>query len=406
MSQAEPLRVVLCWHMHQPQYQDLITDEHVLPWTYLHAIKDYVDMAVHLESQPTAAAVVNFTPILIEQIRTYSAQVSAWLRTGAPIRDPVLALLTPDGIPEDAGQRAGAIRACLKANRERLIERFAPYKALADLAQGFLDKEGAAYASRQFVLDLAVWYHLAWLGESVRRGDPRALELIAKARDFDAADCRQLIEIIADILSGLLPRYRRLLGSGQVELSVTPFGHPILPLMLDFRSARESQPGLELPAEREYPGGDDRARWHIARAIQTFVETFGVRPKGCWPAEGGVSERALALFEEFGFDWVATGGAVLRNSLSALGVAEAERSVTRLNRPYRLTDGRVRCFFRHDGLSDLIGFTYAKWHDARPHGAVLVQVDRGADRPGDRLRIVVVEDNAGAGARIRIVQLN
>ena len=146
MSQAEPLRVVLCWHMHQPQYQDLITDEHVLPWTYLHAIKDYVDMAVHLESQPTAAAVVNFTPILIEQIRTYSAQVSAWLRTGAPIRDPVLALLTPDGIPEDAGQRAGAIRACLKANRERLIERFAPYKALTDLAQGFLDKEAAAYA--------------------------------------------------------------------------------------------------------------------------------------------------------------------------------------------------------------------------------------------------------------------
>jgi alpha-amylase/alpha-mannosidase (GH57 family) len=362
VSQAEPLRVVLCWHMHQPQYQDLITDEHVLPWTYLHAIKDYVDMAVQLESQPTAAAVVNFTPILIEQIRTYSAQVSAWLRTGAPIRDPVLALLTPDGIPEEAGQRADAIRACIKANRERLIERFAPYKALADLAQGFLENGSAAYASRQFVLDLAVWYHLAWLGETVRRGDPRALELIAKERDFDTSDCRQLVEIIADILSGLLPRYRRLLGSGQVELSVTPFGHPILPLMLDFKSARESQPALELPSEREYPGGDDRARWHIARAIQTFVETFGVRPKGCWPAEGGVSEQALALFDEFGFEWVATGGAVLRNSLSALGVSEAERSVTRLHRPYRLSDGRVRCFFRHDALSDLIGFTYSKWH--------------------------------------------
>src|SRR4030095_7015836 len=162
------------------------------------------------------------------------------------------------------------IGSCLKPTRERLMERFAPYKALADLAQGFLEKEGAAYASRQFMLDLAVWFHLAWLCETVRRGDPRALELIAKERDFDAADCRQLIEIIADIMSGLLPRYRRLLGSGQVELSVTPFGHPILALMLDFRSARDSQPGLELPAEREYPGGDDRARWHIARAIQTF----------------------------------------------------------------------------------------------------------------------------------------
>ena len=362
MSPAEPLRVVLCWHMHQPQYRDLITDEHVLPWTYLHAIKDYVDMAVHLEAQPGAAAVVNFSPVLIEQIRTYSAQISAWLRTGEPIRDPVLALLTPDGMPQDASLRADAMRACLKANRERLIERFAPYKALADLASAFLEKDAAPYASPQFVLDLAVWYHLAWLGETVRLGDPRVQELIAKEHDFNAADCRQLIEIIGDILSGLLPRYRRLLGSGQVELSITPYGHPILPLMLDFRSARESQPALELPVEREYPGGDDRARWHIARAIQSFVETFGVRPKGCWPAEGSVSERTLALFDEFGFDWIATGGAVLRNSLAALGASDAERSVARLHRPYRLADGRVRCFFRHDGLSDLIGFTYSKWH--------------------------------------------
>ncbi len=362
MSEAEPLRVVLCWHMHQPQYQDLITDEHVLPWTYLHAIKDYVDMAVHLEAQPGAAAVVNFSPILLEQIRTYSAQISAWQRTGAPIRDPVLALLTPDGIPQDANLRAEAIRTCLKANRERLIERFAPYKALAALADAFLEKDAAAYASRQFVLDLAVWYHLAWLGETVRLGDSRAGELIAKERDFSAADGRLLIEIIGDILSGLVPRYRRLLGSGQVELSVTPWGHPILPLMLDFRSARESQPALELPAEREYPGGDDRARWHIARAIQSFVESFGVRPKGCWPAEGGVSERTLALFDEFGFDWIATGGAVLRNSLAALGASDAERSAARLHRPYHLADGRVRCFFRNDALSDLIGFTYSKWH--------------------------------------------
>ena len=157
MSPGEPLRVVLCWHMHQPQYRDLITDEHVLPWTYLHAIKDYVDMAVHLEAQPGAAAVVNFSPVLIEQIRTYSAQISAWQRTGEAIRDPVLALLTPDGMPQDASLRADAIRACLKANRERLIERFAPYKALADLASAFLEKDAAPYASPQFVLDLAVW---------------------------------------------------------------------------------------------------------------------------------------------------------------------------------------------------------------------------------------------------------
>src|SRR5690606_34215753 len=102
-----------------------------------------------------------------------------------------------------------------------------------------------------------------------------------------------VLQIVGEILAGLLPRYRRLMGSGQVELSVSPWGHPIVPLMLDFRSAREALPAVELPAEAEYPGGDDRANWHLARAVQVFTRTFGVRPRGCWPSEGAVSEPAL-----------------------------------------------------------------------------------------------------------------
>lgn len=362
MSAVQPLRVVLCWHMHQPEYQDLVSGEHLLPWTYLHAIKDYVDMAVHLESQPDATAVVNFSPVLIEQIGDYSTQVSAWLRTGERMRNSVLALLTPEGMPDDAPGRAAAIRACLKANRERLIERFAPYKALAEMAFGFLERGAIEYASRQFLLDLAVWFHLAWLGETVRLGDPRAQILIARERQYTVEDCRTLLEIIGDILSGLIPRYRRLLGSGQVELSVTPYGHPILPLMLDFRSAREAQPKIELPAPGEYPGGDDRVSWHIARAVQVFTNAFGVQPRGCWPAEGGVSARTLAMLDDFGFDWVASGEAVLRHSLTASQAGESERPVRLLHRPYRLPGQDVCCFFRHDAFSDLIGFTYAKWH--------------------------------------------
>ncbi len=362
MSKVQPLRVVLCWHMHQPQYQDLVSGEHLLPWTYLHAIKDYVDMAVHLEAQPDAAAVVNFSPVLIEQIGDYSAQVSAWLRTGLPLRNAVLALLTPEGIADDAQARAVAIRACLRANRERLIERFAPFSVLAKMATDFLQQEAIEYVSRQFLVDLAVWFHLAWLGETVRLGDPRVQMLMKRERQFAAEDCRQLLEIIGDILAGLIPRYRRLMGSGQVELSVTPYGHPIVPLMLDFRSAREALPEVELPVNREYPGGDDRASWHIARAVQVFTNAFGVRPRGCWPAEGAVSARTLALLDSFGFNWVASGEAVLRHSLTASQAWDADRHASLLHQPYHLPGQKVRCFFRHDALSDLIGFTYSTWH--------------------------------------------
>jgi alpha-amylase/alpha-mannosidase (GH57 family) len=294
---------------------------------------------------------VNFSPVLLEQIGEYAAEVNGWLRKGTAIKDPVLNLLTPGGVPQEPAQRAVAIRMCLKANRERSIERFEAFRELAAMAEQFLRPDTIQYAAAQFLIDLAVWYHLAWVGETVRLGDPRVQELMTRGRDFSAEDCRQLLEVVGEILAGIIPRYRRLMGSGQVELSVTPYGHPIIPLLLDFRTAREALPTVPLPADPEYPGGDDRASWHIARAIQIFTETFGVRPRGCWPAEGGVSARTLAMLDSFGFDWAATGEGVLRNS----GGAPAHQ-------PCRLPHQDIRCFFRDDGLSDLIGFTYAKWH--------------------------------------------
>ena len=83
---TQRLPVVLMWHMHQPQYRDALSGEYVLPWTYLHALKDYSDMAAHLEQNEAARAVVNFTPVLIEQLQEYAQRVANHLRTGAPLR--------------------------------------------------------------------------------------------------------------------------------------------------------------------------------------------------------------------------------------------------------------------------------------------------------------------------------
>ena len=363
---AGRLRVVLCWHMHQPQYRDGLTGEFQLPWTYLHGIKDYVDMAQHLEAVPGAVAVVNFSPVLLEQLDDYSVALGAWLRTGQRIPDPVLAALA-DGLPADRAEWPALARAYLRANRQHLIDRFPAFRELAARAAPW-SVERAADPSHeppmdesheQFVLDLAVWYHLAWFGESVRRGDPRVQQLLAKERGYDAQDRRVIVEVIADVLAGLVPRYRRLMGTGQVELSVTPWGHPIVPLLLDFAVAQEQLPGAPLPRDDEYPDGEGRARWHVARAIQEFTRAFGVRPRGCWPSEGAVSTATLQLLDSFGFDWIATGEGVLRASLEQAGHAAGPE---RLHVPYRLSGGRTRCFFRHEQLSDLIGFTYSKWH--------------------------------------------
>lgn len=399
---AGKLRVVLCWHMHQPQYRDLVTGEFLLPWTYLHAIKDYVDMAQHLEAVPGAMAVVNFSPILLEQLDDYSHALDAWLRTGQRLPDPLLRALA-DGAPHDPAEWPALVQAFLRSHREHLIGRFPAYHALAERADRLLAAAGDAgfvpvhgeHADAQFVEDLAVWYHLAWCGETVRRGDPRVQELEAKARGYDAADRRVVLEIVADVLVGLVPRFRRLMGSGQVELSVTPWGHPIVPLLLAFQSARESLPDSSLPADPEYPDGEGRARWHVARAIQEFTRAFGVRPRGCWPSEGAVSDATVRLLESFGFDWLATGEGVLRASLEQAGLVP---DLDLLHRPYRLTAGRVACFFRHEELSDLIGFTYGKWHGDDAVANFVHRLEQLADRyqhsAGRTVAIIMDGENA------------
>ena len=363
MSGEARLRVVLCWHMHQPQYRDLISGEYRLPWTYLHAIKDYVDMAAHLEATPGAHAVVNFAPLVLEQIADYARQADGFLNNGLSIRDPLLAALGAAALPADGDARLHLIRASLRANRQRIMDRFPAFRRLAEMGDWLVAHPDAVrYVSDGFLADIVTWYHLGWLAEDVRRKDARVQRLMAKAEGFTLHERRTLLEIISGLLAGLAGRYRRLAESGRVELSVTPYAHPIIPLLLDFGAARDALPQVQLPLLDRYPDGAGRARWHIEQAVSAFERHFGFRPAGCWPAEGGVSTAALELFAEAGFRWTASGEGVLRNSLSrSADGASGEATLSCLHRSYQVPAASIRCFFRDDGLSDLIGFTYSDW---------------------------------------------
>lgn len=389
MSRAR-LPVVLLWHMHQPQYRDAASGQYVLPWTTLHAIKDYTDMAAHLESVPGACAVVNFTPLLTEQLDDIAGAIAAHLRQGAPLPDAVLALLGPDPVPSAPPVRLELLRACLRANRPQMIERHAPFLELAALADTLGTPERIGYASDALVRDLAVWYHLAWLGETVRRSHPLVARLTARGRDFDAADRRALLALIGELVAQVVPRFRRLAADGRCELSVTPYAHPIVPLLIDFEAALEALPSIPLPQHRAYPGGLARARWHVEEAIRVHTRTFGSPPAGCWPAEGAVSTATLALLGECGFRWAASGGGVLRASLERASPA-AGADPQAYNRPYRIGGGPLHCFFRDDGLSDLVGFTYSTWHGDDAASNLVHELTRMADaHDGSRRHAVLI----------------
>lgn len=363
MPAKSRLKVVLCWHMHQPAYQDGMGGGYEQPWTYLHAIKDYVDMVAHLEAVPAARAVINFTPILLEQLRDYEQQIQAFLQGRGVIRDTLLAALANPALPVHPDRRARLIKDCRRANHRRLIDRFTPFKELVsisqcDLGSWFTDRpEKVRYLSEQYLADLVVWYHLAWIGETVRRENPKIQALMAKGGDFTLHDRRELLEIIHALIAGLIPRYRKLAEAGRVELSTTPYAHPIIPLMLDLDSARDAQPDIEMPSPAQYPGGRERMEWHIKEGLRLHEDCFGQRPIGCWPSEGSVSVETVQLLEKHGFQWIASGESVLHNSLNRAGIGGQT-----VHRPYRLPDQNMVCFFRDDHLSDAIGFDYQEWH--------------------------------------------
>lgn len=398
---ATRLPVVLLWHMHQPPYRDALSGHYVLPWTWLHALKDYTDMAAHLEQVEGARAVVNFTPVLVEQIEDLAAAVRASLDAGTPLPDALLATLSDAPLPADPEARLALLQACLRAEHHNMIQPREAFAALVQIAHSLNHPERIAYASDAFLHDLAVWYHLAWLGESVRREHPLPARLEQKARHFDAADRRELLGLVGELLAGVLPRYRALAGSGRCELATSPFSHPILPLLIDFTAAHESEPHAPRPHAATYPGGAERAAWHLQRAIEVHQRVFGHTPRTCWPSEGAVSEAALAAIEAAGFDSVASSVSVLAASLglSGIDIPPADDAAEQLlNRAWKLPQARLSTFFRHEGLSDLIGFTYSKWHgdDAAAnfvHEVAAIEA-RTAGTPGRVLLVALDGENA------------
>lgn len=381
---------ILLWHMHQPDYREQPGGEFRLPWVYLHALKDYSDMAWHLEQNPAMRAVVNFVPVLLDQIEDYCEQFAS-----GTLRDPLLRLLARNARSTlSRADHAHALEQCFRANDEHMIAPFPPYQRLYDIHQCLtdLDDDATGYLSNQFIDDLVTWYHLAWTGESLRRESKVVAQLMAKGTQFTPKDRAALLQVVAETVRDIIPRFRRLEERGQIEISTTPHGHPLAPLMIDFQCAKDALPDITLPHAKRYPGGRDRVNAHIASAQTDHQRRFGRAPTGMWPAEGALSTPFAAQIMAHGFRWAASSEAVLRNSLRAAEDPEAELPTPHF-RPFQIRPATERdaaesakpakstksakasaaqplaLFFRDDRLSDLIGFEYSRWHgrDASEH---------------------------------------
>jgi alpha-amylase/alpha-mannosidase (GH57 family) len=369
-------RVALLWHMHQPFYQDLVTGEHILPWVRLHGLKDYWGMVALLREFPGVKMTFNLVPSLL-------VQLEAFAREEARDRHLEIGLKPADALTED--DRAFCVEHFFHAHRPRMIDPFPRYAELLARRGNGTTLGGRAHAaqfSTDDLRDLQVWHKLVWIDAYYFERDERVRGLVAKGRAFSEQDKLTVRAIELEILRRVVPEYREAAARGQIEISTSPFYHPILPLLCDTDIYLRTHPDSRMPRERfRHP---EDASEQLTRAVALHERLFGRKPDGLWPSEGSVSDAMVPLVARAGFGWMATDEEILAKTLARGftrdGHGHVEQPET-LYRPYRV--GRaghdVACGFRDHTLSDLIGFTYASWNpDAAADDFVRRLVEAGA----------------------------
>jgi alpha-amylase/alpha-mannosidase (GH57 family) len=367
------ISVLVFWHQHQPFYKDLISGEYRLPWTRMHGLKDYFGMVAMLEEIPEARVTFNLVPSLVKQIQEYASGLA---------RDPVMQVAFKPSASLSREERLSALTWLFQANIDHLVARYPRYKQLYALFIGANEEPERAlplFTNNDFT-DLQVLSQLAWTDEIYLKNDPEIRALVEKERGYTAVDQQHLWKKQQELLGRILGTHREAQDRGQVELTTSPFYHPILPLVCDTDVNAESHPGAHLPRRFMHPVD---ARLQIERAMALHESVFGRRPVGMWPPEGSVSDQALALAAEAGIRWAATDEGVLGRSLgvgfarNAQGVAENRES---LYAGYDLTtpSGPMRLFFRDHQLSDLIGFVYSKMDPQDAARDMVARIERAA----------------------------
>lgn len=339
----QPLQVALIWHMHQPDYRDPASGRFLLPWTYLHAVKDYSEMLRTAREVPGAKMTFNLVPTLLEQLADYQTGrvKDVWLET---------ARMNPEEMT--AGQRTFAVASFFSVHNERHIQPHGRYRELLRLRGDDSRQAAAKRFQIQDLRDLQVLFLLAWSGHYLRRESDTVRTLLGKGASFSEADKQALLDCYDLVAAEVLQAYRQAEQDGAVELSISPYAHPILPLLCDGEIARSARKDALLPTE-PFRFSED-ARQQVRYGQQIASRYLGEQPRGFWPAEGAVSAAALTILQQEGALWSASDEAILANSLTD-GLQDRKQ----LYRPYQYQG--LPLLFRDRELSDRIGFVYARW---------------------------------------------
>jgi alpha-amylase/alpha-mannosidase (GH57 family) len=349
----KPLKVAFIWHMHQPYYKDVKTNRYLLPWVRLHALKDYYDMVAILDNYPGISMTFNLVPTLIEQLQDYSSN-SVYDRH-LFLTEKRADQLTPD-------EKLEIVRDFFMGNQATMIKPYPRYYQLL-LRRGD-DPEKFPQIAQKFTpqdfLDLQVWSNLVWF-DPIFRKDAELAPMFKKREYFTEEDKKSMLSKQKSIIHSIIPKYKEQKDKGQIEITISPCCHPILPLICDTDIAKVSAPNVSLPKKRFSHPEDALAQ--IKCGIDFYEKVFGGRPKGMWPSEGSISEDVIPLMAQSGIEWAATDEEILYLSMKVERFSNHYKSEL-LYKPYEVTvkESKLSFVFRDHQLSDLIGFVYSHWN--------------------------------------------
>lgn len=352
---STPLQVAFLWHMHQPYYVNPLTKTAMMPWVRLHAAKGYLDMIEAALEHEHLRVTFNFTPVLVRQLLELAR---------GEVRDAWAELARKPAVSLEPEEKELILEHFFKIHWGNLVDPFPRYRELLEMRgrevrPGAL-REAATLFSAQDFLDLQVWFNLNWCGFSATRRHPELAALRAKGKGFSEEEKQRVLDIHFGIVRTVLGLYRQAQDAGRIELTTTPFFHPIMPLVYDTRIAERAMPGREFP---EPFGAPEDVRAHLRLAQELHTEVFGRPALGMWPSEGSVAPEILPLMAEAGIRYFCTDEDILFRSLERDPAWSGETpDHLELFQPWvcRHAGAEVRALFRERPLSDFIGFNAAR----------------------------------------------
>jgi len=366
------------WHQHQPYYKADVDGDFQMPWVRLHGVKDYIGMANLISEFPKIKANINLTPSLLLQIDDYINNRGS---------DKAFKISKKSFSDLENGDKKYLIDNFFNINKN-LIKQFLMYEELFEKRKYFkVLNDSSNRLSHSQIIDLIVLFNLSWIHKTEIDSDSKLKEISEKGSNFTEEEKNYVLDKHIEILKKIVPKHRELADKEQIEITTTPFYHPILPLLMNMDSVKVAMPNVVLP-KNKFSLIED-AQVQLKKGLKFVKSLLNIEINGIWPSEGSVSEDILPLLAENNIKWFGTDKNILKKTVEYYGLKNDFNHF----RPYSISfnDKKISVIFRDTELSDLVGFIYQNWQAEKAAEDLVMKIESKASSSEVKLVSIILD---------------